>query len=105
MTIIEAIMSGKPIKRAGKEWWHAKSCNHEPGAHGTSMRGFFDPGFFLSVINLTKEDILADDWEVEEKKVEVTKSSLLKAIEAIPTMHKELIKGWASDIAKEIGLD
>ena len=60
MNIITATMSGKRIKRKGETMWG-----------NVNTYGF---------LQLTKEDILADDWEVEEEKFEVTEGEILEAL-------------------------
>ena len=57
MTLQEAIKSGKRFKRPFDAAWI------EP------VTGYYLEG----------EDILADDWEIEEQKVEITKSKLADA--------------------------
>ena len=59
MTILEAIKSGKPFKRAAKFNYYTISNK--------------------DVFILTYYDIIADDWEVEEKKIEVTETQLRDA--------------------------
>jgi hypothetical protein len=57
MNIIQAIQSGKPFRRKGWEVYF-------PLAGDLSFYG---------------HDILATDWEVQEQKIEITKSQLWKA--------------------------
>ena len=73
MNIIEAVKSGKKFRRPGLPFKEYK--------------------------NFAREDILADDWEIEEKKVEVTRSDFTKAWTdaeilpgALPQMHRVLEK-------------
>lgn len=58
MNIIDAVKSGNPFRRKSKiihaSAWDCTSPN----------------------LNLSPADILADDWEVKEKKIEVTESQL-----------------------------
>lgn len=75
MTIIEAIKSGMPFSRKG---------------HNTLYLAKGDLYLAFQI-----EDILAGDWEVEEEKIEITKSQL----ETI--CHKHSIN-WV-DLAKELG--
>lgn len=78
MNIIEAIQSGKNFRRTPKEStnlhehkiheWHTNhpgSCVHGPN----SMNGLF-----------SFQDVVADDWEIEEARVEVTRSTLHAAL-------------------------
>jgi len=64
MNFIEAIKTGKPIKRQTKELWDC--LIRDPYALGGKSRGWMDPGYFLTCINIGVEDILAEDWEVKE---------------------------------------
>jgi hypothetical protein len=59
MTIIEAVNQNKPFKRQ-----HWTSC--------------FEP-HRSDLLNLTCEDLLATDWEVEEPRYMVTKGGLKRA--------------------------
>lgn len=56
MNIIDAVKSGKPYKRKLAEGWIVPKSS--------------------SIITISQEDLLADDWEVEEKKVDVTASMI-----------------------------
>ena len=89
MNIIEAIKSGKPFKRS---LW---------------TRDYVRPPFVN--LNLPAEDLLADDWEVEEASVQVTNTTFVAAFnEAVaeldiahaPFMHLALV----NTIAKKLGL-
>ncbi len=56
MNIIDAIKSGKKIKRASQVF------------HNPNIRSF------------TKSDVLASDWEVEEEKIQVSKDDLERLV-------------------------
>jgi hypothetical protein len=101
MNIIEAIKSGKRFRRpAWKEWSTDTQCNAgyvwSSGNQGgsTTVSGMF----------LQSADITADDWEIEEKKVEITRSQFFSAVD------KVLAKAFdgtprSHEIAKELGLE
>lgn len=113
MTIIEAIKSGKGFKRPGDVEWH-------PNGPNAAKR------FHIETCILSKNycDVVADDWEVEEKSIELTRSKFLKAVSE--TLKKRAGKygyqfvgptgsvsqefdldwfvGWA-DLCKELGLE
>lgn len=74
MNIIEAILTGRPIRRLNKDRWASRA----PISFANTIEGYFNPDYFLSTYQLTKEDILANDWEVEEERVEITKSQLVE---------------------------
>lgn len=57
MTLIEALKSGRNYKRQGDKLWHTLENDYR----------------------FTKEDILADNWVVEEPTITITKSELIKA--------------------------
>jgi hypothetical protein len=62
MTLIAAIKSGRPFRRRGK---HDRFS--EP----------FGPGIFS--LTVTQEDILADDWEIQEPEVRITRTQFWAA--------------------------
>ena len=58
MNIIDAIKSGKPFRRSGTAFWLIKE----------------------DILNHSNEDVLADDWEIEESIVTFTKTQFYNAI-------------------------
>ena len=92
MNIIEAIKSGKLHKRKiNKEWCHAPSVTNQ-----------FSLAYSI-------EDILADDWEIEEVRVTITYSEFDAAwMEAV--RKNKTFEGLVQQIefrrlvAKELGL-
>lgn len=73
MNIIEAVKSGKRFRRKSVPYvWHSEDKFYcLPGLQAT--------GLWSTEHTLSKEDLTADDWEIEEKKVEITKSQLTDA--------------------------
>ena len=67
MNIVDAMKSGKTVKR--KPW---NRFGHIE---------YFDRFTFTNnhTTLLEKEDVIADDWEIEEQKVEITKSQFIQA--------------------------
>ena len=59
MTLTEAITTGKKIRRKS---WHPDKWIKSSGG-----------------LNLVRDDVLATDWEVPEKKVTVTREQLIEA--------------------------
>jgi hypothetical protein len=55
MNIIEALKSDKPLRRKDK-----------PVRDGANMCGYYDAELLLANFNLTKDDMVADDWEIQE---------------------------------------
>lgn len=71
MTIIEAIKSGQPFRRRGSAITYASL--------GPGISSVIRPMF-------TREELLADDWEIEEEKVTITRKQLIGAIYEVGTM-------------------
>lgn len=65
MNIIQAVKSGKKIKRSGWNEWYSV----------TTATRFFRNKNGEEIL----EDILADDWEVHEPTIVVTKSKVMAA--------------------------
>lgn len=95
MNIIDAVKSGKKIRRPsfGWGWIYLRS-----------------EGYTFS---LNRQDILADDWEIEEKKVEITYERLKEAFESASPSYQPYssqlgvpIVSYPSVevVAKELGL-
>ena len=96
MTLIEAVKSGKRFKRKDFELYY------EPG----------------SVCRYSYEDIVAEDWEIEEDVVTITKSKFYDAVAKV--LKEQLLKknvfyefrpldlqkfeGW-DELLKELGLE
>lgn len=95
MTIQEAFKSGRPIAR--------KNSARHRGSHGT---GFVDPEFLLTVLHITKEDIIADDWEIQEEKIQFTGSQLgglFKRALLSKIKHEDEAEVIKNAILKELG--
>lgn len=60
MNFLEAVKSGKKFRRPGRDWYYP-----------------VEPVVFYAI---SKQDMLATDWEVEEKKVEITYEKLYWAM-------------------------
>ena len=90
MNIIAAIKSGRPYRR--KEWM--------------MLNASISPT--CTDYMFSKQDILADDWEVEEKSVEITESRVKQIAQ---TVYEALVSEGAvlphdilSILKKELGL-
>ena len=68
MNIIEAVRSGKRFRREGFNWFP------------------FNADHYNSV---SKEDILAEDWEIEERKIEITEAEFDEAFRMMDCTEKE----------------
>lgn len=92
MNIIEAIKSGKLHKRKiNREWCHAPSVTNQ-----------FSLAYSI-------DDILANDWEVEEVRVTITESVLSaaweKAVKSSGYHDDYPPHGWLyAELKKELGL-
>lgn len=69
MTLQEAIKSGKRFKRAGGEYFYS---------NGKYLLDMEDINALHGTLNL--EDILADDWEIEEEKLELTAGQIREVL-------------------------
>jgi hypothetical protein len=76
MDIITAIKSGRPCRR--RDW--------------ANKNFYISPDAIWPEYVLTRTDILADDWEWEEPKVEVTESAFLEAANA--AADKVFVMDW-----------
>lgn len=90
MNLIEALKTGRALRR--KRWSLSAFTNRECVAN-----------------NLSVDDILSDDWEVEpapEKKIELT---ITKFNEAVRRVFEDDYVRWPTDITarlqKELGLE
>jgi hypothetical protein len=83
MNLIEAVKSGKPLKRKG---WTGYLKSDE-----------------IATQMIYKSDILADDWEIEEKKVTITRDQLFVAYKNA-NASSPTYTGLAEGLAKELGL-
>lgn len=98
MTIIEAIKSGLPLRRAGKTTWARNSL-----LVNTCGGGWIAPEYLLASFQLTQEDILAVDWETQEKKVELTRSDIEAAYCRVPVFARE--KPFLDLFLRELGFN
>jgi len=82
MTLIEAIRTGHPLRRKNKPVWYREIANL--GSEVTTTDGcYFSPKYFLLSYPLTAEDILATDWEVQEKRRALTWREIRAAYEYV----------------------
>jgi hypothetical protein len=91
MTLIEAIKSGRGIRRAS---WANRGADFWPNYKDVS-------GY--NTYNLTVSDLLALDWEIEGKKVEVTADQICEAVYKgmLNICHTPV----ATTVLKELGLE
>jgi hypothetical protein len=65
MTLFQALKKNKPIRLKGRTWNVPDTWRGIPPSLILST-AFIEPEWFLSVIHLTKEDILSKDWEIKD---------------------------------------
>lgn len=94
MTIIEAIKSGKGFKRPGDVEWH-------PNGPNAAKR------FHIETCILSKNycDVVADDWEVEEKKIEITARRIREIWDRSFLHAKSDVTYECNLLIKELGLE
>lgn len=71
MNLIEAIRSGKQYRRIGDTEWRTAAHLHDK------------TGAYYQYV-----DILADDWEIEEKRVSISEAMLLEAWQKALALHE-----------------
>lgn len=76
MTIIEAVKSGKRFRR--QTWVEDQWCSLDEG-----LLFIEDSRTKTTSDRIHISEILADDWEVQEEKIEITKAQLANALNAI----------------------
>lgn len=89
MNLIEAVKTGKPFRRISQSVWEKQTNKNA--------------GIYLSI-----KDILADDWEIQEPEISISRSKFFIAYSealkqkesAYPLLEKEL----GSLIAEKLGL-
>lgn len=98
MTIIEAIKSGRRFRRKGaKEWYYVDTDLDDEDAVVCFKDGDED-----SSVPMYVPELLADDWEVEEEQVSITRGKLERALDRVfgespyPYKFREML-------AKELG--
>ena len=82
MNLIEALRSGKRFKRSSRNDWLMPHINYE----------------------FTSLEVLAEDWEVEVKKVTITEEDFNKAVARTGNLYHQDQWYWADVLKKELGL-
>lgn len=97
MTFREALETGLPVRRAGKNTWRSKFSSPDgPGVtYCTRPHEYFSQRFFLDVLALDLDDYLADDWEVQYPKVEITADQFWDT-------YIEVLKGFEREFPQHI---
>lgn len=89
MNLIDAVRSGRPIKR--RSW-------------DDGLKGWLNLGGHR--VLLEKCEILAEDWEIDEPKVSITRAQLEVASKIIHRRvhNQDHDPWWINPLAKELGL-
>lgn len=66
MNIIEALKTELPLRRKGKNFHYINHYGYSSSSVFISSKTWISPEFLLTVIHLTKDDILATDWQVKK---------------------------------------
>lgn len=82
MTLIEALKSNKRFRRKSmsKDRWYYIDCGYL-NFHQAHLGDMAESSGFANLVNV--EDMLADDWELEEDKLEFTKSDIIKVAKTV----------------------
>lgn len=64
MTLIEALKTNKPIRLSNKSFSYYNSWTMNTTY--IMSETWLDPEWFLSIVNLSKEDILSEEWEIKK---------------------------------------
>ena len=78
MNIIDAVKSGKRARRLKRDW------------------------DYHDFNNLTREDILATDWEIEERKIEITESDFDEALSEAEQMYGRTGTNFIMELKKRL---
>lgn len=88
MTLIEAIKSGKPFRRKG-----------------SADAQWFTPFEYSVCGNFMYRDILADDYEIDEPKVTVTRGQVEAAIRTADSAYDREVSEWDRSLYRALGLE
>jgi hypothetical protein len=109
VNLIDAIKSGRPIRRRGRSSWPARDTGFGTGYHicDPARDQWLDPEYYLETMGC-KEDILADDWEIQEPSVTITRSQFWDAVGRSQVSQADRFPAtWldAHVLAKALGLE
>lgn len=99
MNIIDAVKSGRPLRRINKTTWQDKNSNTQ--YYGGENK-FICPVFLLNTIIINPNDIIADDWEIEEERKEFSKREIEIAINLVNESNNHRIE-WKSQLFDKLG--
>lgn len=113
MNLIEAIRSGRPIRRRGWPYWY------KPRGYEENNLYYRDDGSFDVALKVCPMDGLADDWETQERAVTITRTQFQDAFletmrwwenESRPTFtrfdaHLRSPERFLDELARALGLE
>jgi hypothetical protein len=98
MTLIEAVKSGKRFRRAAK-------CTHASINDMCRCGDWYENRTERDWTYAFKfQDLVADDWEVEEKRVTITAADLESAIDRAFNNKNPARRAFHEQVAQELGL-
>lgn len=107
MNIIEAIKSGKPFRRKDSDIWN------KTGTFDNDYKNelIYEYKGQVNLSDFSREDILADDWIVDEQKVVVTATQIREAYRNVkksimdePISRLLGVDEFQEKLIKELGL-
>ena len=86
MNLIDAIKSGRPFRRKGVDTWILTTADLEHEFTWKSVGTMFmentpDPRP-VKYLELSMKDLLANDWEIQEQSITITRNDFLNAFSA-----------------------
>ncbi len=113
MNLIDAVKSGRPFKRQkwGAAMWLSMRSFEEDGVIHTVPTAFPNPRGNEYIFSA--EDILADDWEIQETEVRITRSQFWEAAHLFVAQDSSVTSEIRADrlnslmreLAKRLGLE
>ncbi len=100
-TLKEALESGKEFRRAKHERW-AKEVDRREWLSSSMIRICFNGN--RDTRALTPEDVFANDWEIREPEVSVTREKLEAAVKRLEDAKWHIGDRALDLLAKELGL-
>lgn len=101
MNIIDAIKSGKPFRRKGRDAWLIEADLDAERRWLTSLGGGSIERFLVRV---SLDDLKADDWEIQEPAVTITRTQFWEAADLVIEREDDSA-GIMSELAVRLGLD
>lgn len=107
MNLIDALKSGRPFRRRERSWWVSKHTRTEAISCLKCNGEWFTEERYFADVEVGKADILADDWEIQEPTVTITRTQFWEAMNtdlAFPPGTSMLFLERAKIAASKLGL-